>query len=92
MLARMFRVRWLFSILLMAIAVRAQSPATSAPIEPNGAARPANSDGTYQALRGSLPSGDGFTVKDLTLEREGGVFHFTRSRPGSSWPRASASV
>jgi hypothetical protein len=76
MLARMFRVRWLFSILLMAIAVRAQSPATSAPIEPNGAARPANSDGTYQALRGSLPSGDGFTVKDLTLEREGGVFHF----------------
>jgi len=70
----MLRALWISSILLMVAAVRAQPPA--APIEPNGAPRPANSDGTYQALRGALPAGDGFTVKDFTLEREGGVFHF----------------
>lgn len=45
-------------------------------IEPNGAARHANTDGTYAALRGSLPMSAGVAVKDFTLEREGGAFHF----------------
>ena len=53
----------------------AQSPATV--IEPKGTARPPNAEGTYAALRSALPSGDGVQVKDLTLERQGGTFHFT---------------
>jgi hypothetical protein len=46
------------------------------PIEPNGPARSPNAEKTYAALRGDLPGSDGVTVKDLALEREGGVFHF----------------
>jgi hypothetical protein len=46
-------------------------------IEAKGAARPANAEGTYLALRGALPVGNGVQVKNLTLERQGGVFHFT---------------
>lgn len=51
-------------------------PAASAPITPGGAAHPANADKTYAALRADLPAGDGIAVKDLTLKREGAVFHF----------------
>jgi len=43
-------------------------------IEANGAARTPNTDGTYAALRSSLPGNDGVVVKGLTLEREGGRF------------------
>lgn len=50
----------------------------AAVIEPNGPARPANANAIYQALRGNLPMGDGVTVKDLTLVREGGTFHFAQ--------------
>jgi len=52
----------------------AQSPA--AVIEAKGAARPPNADGMYQALRSVLPAGEGVQVKDFTLERQGGEFHF----------------
>jgi Peptidase family M1 domain len=68
------RQRFLSLLLMAAAGVHAQSPAT--PIEPNASARRANSDTAYLALRGALPAGDGITVKDFTLEREGGVFHF----------------
>ncbi len=49
---------------------------SAAVIEAKGTARPANADGTYAALRVSAPAGDGVSVKDFTLEREGGSFHF----------------
>jgi hypothetical protein len=49
---------------------------TARVIEPNGQALPPNSQKTYVALREDKPAADGITVKDLTLEREGGVFHF----------------
>ena len=52
----------------------AQTP--DRPIEPNGAAQPPNTQKDYAALRADLPGGDSATVKDLTLEREGGAFHF----------------
>jgi len=48
-----------------------------AAIEPRGAARPANADGMYETMRSSLPAGDGVKVKDFTIERQGGIFHFT---------------
>lgn len=54
------------------------SQKSAAVIEPNGAARRANSEGTYVALQSSAPMGDGVEVKDFSLEREGGVFHFTK--------------
>jgi hypothetical protein len=57
-------------------AVQAQAPA--GPIVPKGAAQPANVDGVYLALRSALPTGDGVQVKDFTLERQGGVFHFAQ--------------
>ncbi len=47
-------------------------------IAPKGPARPANADGLYQAERGDAPAGDGVQVKDLTLERQGGRFHFNQ--------------
>lgn len=47
-------------------------------IEANGAARPGNADGVYVALRSALPAGDGVQVKDFTLERQGGTFHFAQ--------------
>jgi hypothetical protein len=49
---------------------------SASPIEPNGTARVPNTNGVYAALRSSLPVGEGVTVKDFTLEREGGSFHF----------------
>jgi hypothetical protein len=61
--------------LLWAAGALAQ-PAASAPITPSGAAHPANADKTYAALRADLPAGDGIAVKDMTLKREGAVFHF----------------
>jgi hypothetical protein len=54
----------------------AQGPVGS--IVPKGAARPANADGVYLALRSALPVGDGVQVKDFTLERQGGTFHFAQ--------------
>jgi hypothetical protein len=55
----------------------AASNSFSAPaIEPAASARPANADVEYQALRGALPNGEGVKVKGLTLERQGGIFHF----------------
>jgi hypothetical protein len=49
---------------------------TGAVIEARGAARPANANSTYLALRGALPGGDGVAVKEFNLERQGGEFHF----------------
>jgi hypothetical protein len=46
------------------------------PIDPNATARTANSETIYGALRSALPAGEAYPVKDFTLEREGGVFHF----------------
>ena len=46
------------------------------PITPSGTAKAANADKTYAALRADLPAGDGITVKDFTLKREGAIFHF----------------
>ena len=61
----------------MACAANACLAQVNAPvIEPNGAARPANTDGVYGALRTSLPMGNGVAVQNLTLEREGGTFRF----------------
>ncbi len=49
----------------------------SAPvIEPSGTAHVPNSEGTYATLRSNLPVAPGLAVKDLTLERQGGSFHF----------------
>jgi hypothetical protein len=48
----------------------------SRPIEPNGPAKAPNSQSVYAALRADLPGADGVTVKDFTLEREGGSFYF----------------
>ncbi len=76
MLAAMFRTSWFLPLLLLANGARAQTFAAA--ITPNGAARPANADSTYLALRSVLPTGEGVTVKDFTLEREGGVFHFAQ--------------
>jgi hypothetical protein len=45
-------------------------------IEPNGPARSPNAQATYAALRADLPGAESATVKDFTLAREGGVFHF----------------
>ncbi len=64
----------LLPALLWATATLAQNAIR--PIEPNGAAHAPGADKTYAALRADLPGGDGATVKDFTLEREGGVFHF----------------
>jgi hypothetical protein len=62
------------STLLLATGAFAQTAAK--PIEANGAARPANSQSTYAGLRADMPGTDGVTVKDFTLTREGGSFHF----------------
>jgi hypothetical protein len=57
---------------------QAEGQNTAGVIEPKGTARAANSEGTYLALRGALPVGEGAGVKDLTIEREGGRFHFAQ--------------
>jgi hypothetical protein len=64
----------LFPVLLMAVSACAQSAAKA--IEPNGPAHSPNSQGTYAALRADLPGAEGVTVKEFTLEREGGRFYF----------------
>jgi hypothetical protein len=58
----------------MAVSAVAQSPAR--PIEPNGPAAAPNSNKTYASLRAVLPGSESVSVKEFTLEREGGVFHF----------------
>jgi len=58
----------------MAVSVFAQTGAKV--IEPSGPARVPNGEKTYVALRTDLPGEQGVTVKDFTLSREGGVFHF----------------
>jgi len=58
----------------MAASVFAQT--ASKPIEPNGRARAANALSAYAELRADLPGTDGVTVKDFTLQREGGKFSF----------------
>jgi hypothetical protein len=60
--------------LLLAFSAYAQTAAR--PIEPNGAAKAANVQSTYAALRKDLPGSDGATVKDFKLEREGGKLTF----------------
>jgi hypothetical protein len=64
-----------YAVCLSASAL-AQSPSHT--IQPNGTARPPNADGYYQALRGASPTGEGIQVKDFTLARQGGNFHFTQ--------------
>jgi hypothetical protein len=66
--------RFLVPVFFFAAGVSAQT--TVRPIEPNGAARPANLQKTYAALRADLPGGESVAVKDFSLAREGGVFHF----------------
>jgi Peptidase family M1 domain len=64
----------LLPVLLLAVTAYAQT----APhvIEPNGPAQPPNSQQAYAALRAGLLAGDSVAVKDLSIAREGGVFHF----------------
>ena len=64
----------LFPALFWAAGAVAQT--ATAPITPAGPARPANSDKAYADLRADLPAGDGIAVKNLTLDREGAIFHF----------------
>ncbi len=64
----------LFPALFWAAGALAQT--ATAPITPNGPARPANSDKTYAALRSDRPGGESFTVKDFSLKREGAVLEF----------------
>jgi hypothetical protein len=68
-----FRAAFLPAFVLTA-SVCAQTAVT--PIQPNGPARSPNTQGTYAALRADLPGADGVTVKEFTLEREGGRFYF----------------
>jgi hypothetical protein len=64
----------IFPVLLIAVSGFAQTAAR--PIEPNGPAAAPNSDKIYAALRADLPGAESVSVKDFTIEREGGVFHF----------------
>jgi hypothetical protein len=61
-------------MLSMAVSVFAQTGAKV--IEPSGPARVPNGEKTYAALRADLPGAESVTVKDFSLAREGGVFHF----------------
>jgi hypothetical protein len=61
-------------VLLMAVGACAQTAVKT--IEPNGPAKSANALKEYVQLRNDLPGSDGVTVKDFTLEREGGKFTF----------------
>lgn len=70
-------VRPLSLVLAMAFAPAVCLAQLSAPvIEPSGTARPPNSEATYAAMRSNLPLGPGVAVKGLTIERQGGTFHF----------------
>ena len=53
------------------------SPAAMKAPEKLEAARAANSNAIYQALRGRAVNGPAFTVKNLTLKRDAGVFTFS---------------
>jgi hypothetical protein len=55
---------------------RACAQSTAKPINPNGPAKAPNSQKTYAALRADLPGNDGVSVKEFSLEREGGRFYF----------------
>src|ERR1035441_7583411 len=61
-------------VVLLAVSAGAQTAAKV--IEPNGPAKAPNAQQMYAALRADLPGADGVSVKDFTLEREGGTFHF----------------
>ena len=78
MLAAMFPRLFSSTVLAVALCLSASAFAQTKPgvIEPNGGARPPNADGFYQALRKAAPTGDGIQVKDFTLARQGGNFHF----------------
>jgi hypothetical protein len=65
---------FLLPVLLIALSAGAQT--APGPIEPNGHAQAPNAEKTYAALRADLPGAESVTVKDFTLEREGGTFHF----------------
>ena len=67
------------AVLLPAVLTAACACAQTAdrPIAPNGPAKAPNGMATYVALRADLPGADSATVKDFTLTREGGTFHFT---------------
>ena len=58
----------------MAASACAQTAAKN--IEPNGPAHSANAQVTYAALRADMPGAESVMVKDFSLTREGGVFHF----------------
>jgi hypothetical protein len=60
----------------MAVSVFAPAQTSSRLIEPNGPGHVPNGQNTYVALRANLPAGEGVAVKDFTLSREGGTFHF----------------
>jgi len=47
-------------------------------IEAKGAAHTANANGIYAALRTDAPTGDGISVENFTLQREGATFHFIK--------------
>jgi hypothetical protein len=74
MLIRHFLSVLAASAVCLSSALLAQAPLPPV-IEPNGPGRPANAEGNYLALRSDLPAGNGLQVKDLTLQRQGGVFH-----------------
>jgi hypothetical protein len=65
---------FLLPVLLIALSAGAQT--APGRIEPNGHAQAPNAEKTYAALRADLPGAESVTVKDFTLEREGGTFHF----------------
>src|ERR1035441_6812171 len=64
----------LLPVVLLAVSASAQTAAKI--IEPSGTAKAPNAQQVYAALRADLPGTDGVSVKDFTLEREGGTFHF----------------
>jgi hypothetical protein len=64
----------LLPVLLLAVSAFSQTATTV--IEPNGPAQAGNAQKTYAALRADLPGAESVTVKDFTLAREGGIFHF----------------
>jgi hypothetical protein len=72
----MLKTGGLLPVIFLAVSACAQTAVS--PIEPNGTARDANSHKTYAALRSDLPAGESAAVKDLTLVREGGTFHFAQ--------------
>ena len=56
---------------------RPTPPAAMKAPEKLEAAKAANANGLYQALRGRAVNGPAFTVKNLTLKRDAGVFTFS---------------